>query len=95
LPVLPYALELQALRQMSQTAFGTLMALEPAIGLVIGLIALNQQPSPIQLAGITIVVLAGAVAQQSRHSQRDTDRVPLGLGATGSEAAPAGYGEIS
>lgn len=63
LPVLPYALEMLALREMTHHAFGTLMALEPAIGLLLGLVVLHQRPSPVQLAGIVLVVLAGAAAQ--------------------------------
>lgn len=64
LPVLPFALEMLALRQMTPAAFGTLMALEPAIGLLLGLVVLHQTPSPSQLAGILLVVLAGAAAQR-------------------------------
>ncbi len=64
LPVLPFALEMLALRRMTATAFGTLMSLEPAMGLLLGLIVLHQQPSPLQLAGILLVVLAGAAAQR-------------------------------
>jgi inner membrane transporter RhtA len=64
LPILPFAFELLALRQMTPTAFGTLMALEPAIGVLIGLLVLHQQPSPAQYAGILFVVSAGAAAQQ-------------------------------
>jgi inner membrane transporter RhtA len=63
LPVLPFALEMLALRRMTTSAFGTFMALEPAIGLTLGLLVLHQAPSTIQLAGITLVVGAGAVAQ--------------------------------
>jgi inner membrane transporter RhtA len=63
LPVLPFALELFALRQMTPTAFGTLMALEPAIGVLLGLLVLHQKPSTMQIAGILLVVLAGAAAQ--------------------------------
>jgi inner membrane transporter RhtA len=69
LPVLPFALEMLALRRMTHTAFGTLMALEPAIGLVLGLLVLHQTPSATQLVGIAIVVLAGAAAQ--RGGRRD------------------------
>lgn len=65
LPVLPWALELLALRRMTTTAFGTLMAVEPAIGLLLGLIVLHQLPSATQLAGILLVVLAGAAAQRT------------------------------
>ena len=42
---------------------GTLIALEPAIGVLLGLLVLHQQPSPAQLAGILLVVLAGTAAQ--------------------------------
>lgn len=70
LPVLPFAFELLALRRMTPTAFGTLMALEPAMGVLLGLIVLYQQPSVVQLVGIVLVVLAGASAQRGgrRHS---------------------------
>ncbi len=64
LPVLPLAFELLALRRMTQTAFGTLMALEPAFALLLGLVILKQEPSPTQLVGIGFVVLAGAGAQR-------------------------------
>jgi inner membrane transporter RhtA len=64
LPVLPFALEMLALRKMTPTAFGTLMALEPAVGVLLGLLILHQQPSPIQVVGILLVVLAGAAAQR-------------------------------
>ncbi|AZI59604.1 EamA family transporter [Nakamurella antarctica] len=64
LPVLPYAFELLALRRLTTAAFGTLMAVEPAIGLLLGLIVLHQRPSLIQLLGIVLVVAAGAAAQR-------------------------------
>ncbi len=63
LPVLPFALEMLALRRMTPTAFGTLMALEPAFGVLLGLLVLEQRPSIVQLAGLVLVVLAGAAAQ--------------------------------
>lgn len=80
LPVLPYALELHALRQMTPTAFGTLMALEPAIGVLLGLLVLRQELTPIQLAGILLVVLAGAGAQRGGQ-RRATERpgIPFDL----------------
>jgi inner membrane transporter RhtA len=49
---------------MTPTAFGTLMALEPAIGVLPGLLVLHQKPSATQLAGILLVVLVGAAAQR-------------------------------
>jgi inner membrane transporter RhtA len=67
LPVLPYALELLALRQLTSTAFGTLMALEPAIAVLLGLLVLGQRPALAQLAGIVLVVAAGGAAQRNGH----------------------------
>ncbi|MFD3443083.1 DMT family transporter [Microbacteriaceae bacterium 4G12] len=76
LPVLPYALEMLALRRMTPTAFGTLMALEPAIGLLLGLVVLRQTPSPTQLVGILLVVLAGAAAQRGGRRAPDPEPRP-------------------
>lgn len=74
LPVLPFALELLALRHMTPTAFGTLMALEPAIGVLLGLVVLHQTPSSAQLVGILLVVLAGAGAQRGGRRLLDSER---------------------
>ena len=62
MPILPFALELTALRSLTAAAFGTLMSLEPAIALMVGLVALSQQPAPWQLAGVAAVVAAGVGA---------------------------------
>ena len=70
LPVIPFALELLALRRMTTAAFGTLMALEPAIGVLLGVAVLHQAASPLQLLGIGLVVVAGAGAQ--RGGRRDS-----------------------
>src|SRR5690348_7603356 len=42
LPLVPFSLELLALRRLTTAAFGTLMSLEPAIALVVGLVVLHQ-----------------------------------------------------
>jgi len=65
LPVIPFSLELLALRRLSTDTFGTLMALEPAIALLIGLVALGQVPGPAGLAGIAFVVAAGIGVQRA------------------------------
>ena len=65
LPVVPFALELLALRRLTAAAFGTLMALEPAFALVIGLLALHQVPGSLSVLGIALVVAAGIGAERS------------------------------
>ena len=64
LPIIPYALELMALRRMTSNAVGTLMALEPAIGVILGILILQQIPNSLQVIGILLVVYAGASAQR-------------------------------
>jgi inner membrane transporter RhtA len=49
---------------MTHTAFGTLMAVEPAIGVLLGMIVLHQIPSSWQGVGIFLVIVAGAAAQR-------------------------------
>ena len=89
LPVLPFALEMLALRRMTPTAFGTLMALEPALGVLLGLLILHQRPSAIQILGILLVVLAGAAAQRGGRRPRpaEQDASPAGLDLAGCSTA--------
>ncbi|MHA7168991.1 EamA family transporter [Arthrobacter bambusae] len=63
-PVIAFGLEMLALRRMTHTAFGTLLSIEPAFGVLIGLLVLAQTPTALQVGGIAIVVAAGAAAQR-------------------------------
>ncbi|SCE65310.1 inner membrane transporter RhtA [Micromonospora purpureochromogenes] len=65
LPVVPFVLELLALRRLTTAAFGTLMSLEPAIALVVGLVALRQVPGVAPVLGIAFVVVAGIGAERT------------------------------
>lgn len=65
LPVIPFALELQALRRLTTAAFGTLMAIEPAVATVWGVLLLSQVPQPAQFLGVGLVVTAGIGAERS------------------------------
>ena len=65
LPVIPFTLELLALRRVTTAAFGTLMSLEPAIAVVIGLLVLHQIPGPGPVIGIAFVVAAGIGAEST------------------------------
>ena len=72
-PVIAFGLEMLALRRMTHTAFGTLLSIEPAFGLLIGLLVLAQTPSLMQLLGIAIVILAGGAAQRDGARTTTTD----------------------
>lgn len=71
LPVLPYVMEVLALRRMTAGAFGTLLSLEPALALVIGTIFLSQIPHWWQVVGIGLVSLAAAGAARSGRRSAD------------------------
>ena len=60
--VIPYSLELEALRRLPTRVFGVMMSLEPAVAATVGLIALSQGLSPAEAAGIALVIAASAGA---------------------------------
>lgn len=59
--VLPYSLELVALRRLDPRIFGILLSLEPAAAALAGLLILGQGLSAAQLLGMALVVCASAV----------------------------------
>jgi inner membrane transporter RhtA len=65
LPVVPFALEMLSLRRLTTAAFGTLMALEPAFAMIVGLVVLHQIPGPAGIVGICFVVVAGIGAART------------------------------
>ncbi|RDV45105.1 EamA family transporter [Leifsonia sp. ku-ls] len=76
-PVIAFGLEMLALRRMTHTAFGTLLSVEPAFGVLIGLLVLGQTPAALQVLGVAIVVGAGAAAQRGgRREVRPAATVP-------------------
>ncbi|WP_298013351.1 EamA family transporter [uncultured Castellaniella sp.] len=57
-PLVPYILEMQALRRLPAAAFGVLMSLEPAIGALSGWLILGQGMDGGQMLGVGLVVAA-------------------------------------
>ena len=57
--VVPYSLEIAALRDLAKRTFSILTALEPAIGTLVGFALLHQDLRPISLVGVALVVAAG------------------------------------
>nr|WP_236055621.1 EamA family transporter [Streptomyces sabulosicollis] len=64
-PVVPFALEFLALRRLTTSAFGTLMSLEPAIALMVGLLVLGQRPGAAATLGLVLVVVASVGATRA------------------------------
>jgi inner membrane transporter RhtA len=59
--VLPYSLELIALRRLAAHIFGILLSLEPAVAALAGLFVLGQRLSAPQLLGMACVVAASGL----------------------------------
>ncbi|MFJ6849200.1 EamA family transporter [Streptomyces sp. NPDC091271] len=70
--VLPYTLELMALRRLPAPTFAVLMSLEPAIAATAGFLLLDQALSSTDALAIALVIGAsmGAVRSQTRGSRK-------------------------
>ncbi len=75
--VLPYSLELMALRHLSQRVFGVLLSLEPAVAAAAGFVVLDQLLDAPQLVGIGLVVAASVIVLGSQRRPTTPDE---GLG---------------
>jgi inner membrane transporter RhtA len=71
LPVVPFVFELLALRRLTTAAFGTLMSLEPALAVIVGLVVLQQTPRLLGVLGIAFVVAAGIGAERTGARERE------------------------
>jgi inner membrane transporter RhtA len=71
--VLPYSLELVALRHLRQQVFGILLSLEPVVAALAGFLVLGQVLGTAQLAGMAFVVAASilVLGAQRRASRPD------------------------
>ncbi|SUA79067.1 Inner membrane transporter rhtA [Nocardia otitidiscaviarum] len=63
--VVPYSVELEALRKIPARVFGVLMSLEPAVAALAGLLVLGQVLNFGQWAGVVCVVAASAGATRT------------------------------
>ncbi|MEW9531168.1 DMT family transporter [Microbispora sp. NPDC049125] len=63
--VIPYSLELEALRRMPKRVFGILMSLEPAVAALVGLFVLGEVLQAREWAAIGCVVIASIGATRS------------------------------
>lgn len=71
--VIPYSLELEALRSLPPRVFGVLMSIEPAMAALAGLVVLGERLAARQLVAIVLVAAASAGASRgaSEASPRD------------------------
>ncbi|MFD3540928.1 DMT family transporter [Streptomyces sp. NPDC058662] len=70
--VLPYTLEMLALRRLPAPTFAILMSLEPAIAATAGFLVLNQALSALDALAIALVIAASMGAVRSQMRKRRT-----------------------
>ncbi len=76
--VVPYSLELLALRRLDTRVFGVLLSLEPAVAATAGFIVLGQLLSPVQIAGIGLVVAASAIVMREQAAEPAVEAAEIG-----------------
>ncbi len=76
--VIPYGLEMVALRSISPGVFGILMSLEPAVAALAALVILGEQLSWVEIVamGCVIVASAGATRTLGRQATPPEDLLP-------------------
>lgn len=68
---LPYALDQVVLARMGRDGFALLLAILPATAAIIGVVVLRQIPTPVEVVGIVLVIIAVWVSQSRwRSAQR-------------------------
>ncbi len=78
--VIPYWLELEALRRIPTSLFGVWMSVQPAVAALIGLAVLGQRLSLAEWSGIACVVAASAGAASAARAPEDGGVAPAGSG---------------
>ncbi len=74
--VVPYSFELQALRTLSKKTFSVLVALEPAVGAVVGALLLDQRLRGWSVVAIGLVVVAGIGATATARREPEAPDLP-------------------
>ncbi|MFS0895513.1 EamA family transporter [Microbacterium sp. 179-I 3D3 NHS] len=77
--VLPYSFELAALRRLPQRVFGVLLSLEPAFATLAGWLILGQDPTPLRMLAVVLVIAAsvGTTLGVRRGRRRDDASGPF------------------
>jgi inner membrane transporter RhtA len=71
--VVPYTLELAAMRRVPRRVFGILLSLEPGVATLAGWVLLGQRTPPVAIAAIALVVVASAGAALSAKLLAELD----------------------
>ncbi len=70
--VIPYTVEMEALRRIALATFGVLMSLEPAVAALAGFLVVGQALTTREIAGIALVIAASLGASRSAAARADS-----------------------
>jgi inner membrane transporter RhtA len=76
--VVPYSLELLALRRLPTRVFGILLSLEPAASALIGFLLLGQALHGLQWAGLLLVTAASAIVLADQREAPEVEAAEIG-----------------
>lgn len=75
--VLPYTLELSALRRLPRHVFGIMLSLEPVVALLAGVLLLGQGITPLRVTAAVLVVVASAGVTLTARSRPEDEPQPV------------------
>jgi inner membrane transporter RhtA len=67
--VIPYVTDQLAMARLPRATYATMVALLPAIATAIGIVVLAQIPTPIEIAGLTLIIAGVALHHPHAHSR--------------------------
>ncbi len=76
--VVPYSLEMLALRRLDTRVFGVLLSLEPAVAALAGFLLLGQVLTPVEIAGVGLVVIASVLVMRDQGASPATEAAEIG-----------------
>jgi inner membrane transporter RhtA len=74
--VIPYVTDQLAMAKLSRAAYALMVSLLPATATVIGVVVLTQVPSPVEVAGVALVVAGVAVHRDGQAEGTTRRRAP-------------------
>jgi inner membrane transporter RhtA len=75
--VVPYGLEITALRRIPTRVFGILMSLEPAAAAIAGLLVLGQRLDAVEVVALLLVTLASAGVTMAGQRRKEPATEPV------------------
>ncbi len=75
--VVPYSLELLALRRIATSVFGILLSVEPAVSALVGFLVLGQALAVPQVGGMALVVIASALVLAAQRESPEVEAAEI------------------